>query len=86
MHHMKEKKMNYINIIVSLANVLPGYKTKIAAVAALLLAIVTAWNGAAPQLGLEGAILTIPDWLQAAVLALLGVGAANQPVNNAPKP
>lgn len=77
--------MNYISIILSVLNLAPGYKTKIAAVAALLLAVVSAWNGAAPALGLESAVLTIPDWLNAAVLALLGVGAANQP-KNLPKP
>ena len=77
--------MNYINIVLSVLNLAPGYKTKIAAAAALLLAVISAWNGAAPQLGLEGAVLTIPDWINAAVLALLGVGAANQP-KNLPKP
>ena len=45
----------------------------------------SAWNGAAPQLGLENAVLTIPEWANAIVLALLGVGAANQPAN-LPKP
>jgi hypothetical protein len=77
--------MNYVNGLISLLNLVPGAKTKIAAVAALLLAIVAAWNSAAPELGVDF-IITIPDWLNAAVLALLGVGAANQPVNNAPKP
>ncbi len=76
--------MNYISIIVSLANILPGYKTKIAAVAAFLLAVIAAWNSAAPGLGVDF-VITIPDWINAAVLALLGVGAANQP-NNPPKP
>ena len=77
---------NLLGIIVGALNFAPGVKTRLAAVAALLLAVVSAWNGAAPSLGLEGAVLTIPDWASAAVLALLGVGAANQPVNNAPKP
>ena len=76
--------MNYISIIVSLANILPGYKTKIAAVAAFLLAVIAAWNSAAPGLGVDF-VITIPDWINAAVLALLGVGAANQPAN-LPKP
>ena len=74
-----------ITIVLSALNIAPGWKTRIAAVAALLLAVISAWNGAAPQLGLEGAVLTIPDWINAAVLALLGVGAANQP-KNLPKP
>ncbi len=76
---------NLLTTVLGLLNIAPGWKTRIAAVAALLLAIVTAWNSAAPSLGLEGAVLTIPDWASAAVLALLGVGAANQP-NNLPKP
>jgi len=76
---------NLLTTILGLLNIAPGWKTRIAAVAALLLAVVSAWNGAAPQLGLEGAVLTIPDWLNAAVLALLGVGAANQPANVAAK-
>ena len=76
--------MNYVNILVGLANVLPGYKTKIAAVAAFVLAIVAAWNGMAPQLGIDFTI-QVPEFINAAVLALLGVGAANQPAN-LPKP
>jgi len=76
---------NFITTILSLLNIAPGWKTRIAAIAALLLAVVSAWNGAAPQLGLENAVLAIPEWANAIVLALLGVGAANQP-NNLPKP
>ena len=76
---------NLLTTVLTLLNIAPGWKTRIAAVAALLLAVVSAWNGAAPQLGLEGAVVTIPDWASAAVLALLGVGAANQP-NNLQKP
>lgn len=76
--------MNYISIILSVLNVAPGYKTKIAAIAAFLLAIVSAWNSLAPQIGSE-LVVQIPEWINAAVLALLGVGAANQPAN-LPKP
>jgi MFS superfamily sulfate permease-like transporter len=72
--------MNYISIILSLLNVAPGWKTKIAAIAAFLLAIVSAWNSLAPQIGSD-LIVHIPDFVNAAVLALLGVGAANQPAN-----
>lgn len=75
---------NLLTTVLSLMNVLPGWKTKIAAVAALLLAIVSAWNSAAPELGVDF-IITIPEWVNATILALLGVGAANQP-NNLPKP
>lgn len=74
-----------ISLVLTGLNFLPGLKTKIAAVAALLLAVVAAWNGAAPALGLDGYVVQIPDFVNAAVLALLGVGAANQP-NNLPKP
>lgn len=76
---------NLVTTLLGLLNIAPGWKTKIAAIAALLLAVVSAWNGAAPELGLQNAVVTIPDWLNAIVLALLGVGAANQPAN-LPKP
>lgn len=75
----------YLNLIIGALNFFPGVKTKAAAVAALALAIISAWNGAAPQLGLEGAVVHIPEWINATVLAALGIGAANQP-NNLPKP
>ena len=75
---------NLLTTALSLLNIAPGYKTRIAAVAALLLAIVSAWNSAAPGIGVDF-IITIPDWVNATVLALLGVGAANQPAN-LPKP
>lgn len=75
---------NLLTTVLSLLNIAPGWKTRIAAVAALLLAIVSAWNSAAPGIGVDF-IITIPDWVNATVLALLGVGAANRP-NNLPKP
>lgn len=75
---------NFLTTVLSLLNIAPGWKTKIAAVAALLLAIVSAWNSAAPDLGVDF-VITIPEWVNATILALLGVGAANQP-NNLPKP
>ena len=75
---------NLINLVLSLTNVFPGWKTKAAAVAALLLAVISAWNSAAPELGVDF-VITIPEWINSTVLALLGVGAANQ-INNAPKP
>lgn len=74
--------MNIVSVILSALNFLPGWKTKIVAVAALLLAVVSAWNSAAPELGVDF-IITIPEWLNSAVLALLGVGAANQVTNQA---
>ena len=75
---------NLLTTVLSLLNIAPGWKTRIAAVAALLLAIVSAWNSAAPELGVDF-IITIPEWVNATILALLGVGAANQP-KNLPKP
>jgi hypothetical protein len=78
---------NLLSIIVGALNFAPGIKTKLAAVAAFALAVVAAWNSAAPGLGVDF-IITIPEWVNATVLALLGVGAANQPANapNLPKP
>lgn len=75
---------NLLTTILGMLNIAPGLKTKLAAVSALVLAVITAWNSAAPGLGVDF-VITIPDWVNATVLALLGVGAANQP-NNLPKP
>lgn len=74
----------YLTMILTALNWFPGVKTRAAAVAALALAVVAAWNSAAPAIGVDF-IITIPDWLNAAVLALLGVGVANQPANIAAK-
>lgn len=74
----------FLTMVLSAVNFFPGVKTRIAAVAALALAIVAAWNTAAPALGVDF-VITIPQWLNAAVIALLGVGAANQPINAAKK-
>ena len=71
---------NLVTTLLGLLNIAPGWKTKIAAVAALLLAVVSAWNSAAPELGVDF-IITIPEWVNATILAWLGVGAANQPAN-----
>lgn len=76
---------NLLSIIVSGLNFAPGIKTKLAAVAALALAVVAAWNSAAPGLGVDF-VITIPEWVTSGVMALLGVGAANQIANNPPKP
>jgi hypothetical protein len=74
----------YLTMILTALNWFPGVKTRVAAVAALLLAVVAAWNSAAPAIGVDF-IITVPEWLTAATLALLGVGAANQPANVAAK-
>ena len=68
-----------LTMILQSLNFAPGLKTKIAAIAAFGLALVAAYNGFAPSVGLG--VLAVPDWANAIVLALLGVGAANQPAN-----
>lgn len=72
--------MNYVNILLGALNFVPGAKRKIAAVTALLLAVIAAWNSAAPELGIDF-VIQIPEFINAAVLALLGVGAANAELN-----
>lgn len=75
---------NLLNTVLMALNWFPGIKTKLAAVAAFLLAVIAAWNSAAPEIGVDF-IIKVPEFINAVVLALLGVGAANQP-NNLPKP
>jgi hypothetical protein len=65
-----------LNYLVSLLDFWPGIKTKVAAVAAFALAVIAAWNSMAPQLGVDFTI-QVPEMINALVLALLGVGAAN---------
>ena len=72
--------LSILSAITSALNFFPGIKTRLAAVLAFGLAVIAAWNGAAPELGVDFTIL-IPDWVNAAVLALLGAGAANQKAN-----
>lgn len=72
--------------LLDLLNFWPGLKTKVAAVAAFALAVVAAWNGMVPELGYPDLALRIPEIVNAIVLALLGVGAANQPKNLGVKP
>ena len=71
---------NLLSVIVSGLNFAPGIKTKLAAVAALALAVISAWNSAAPGLGVDFQIV-VPEIVNSLVLALLGVGAANQITN-----
>lgn len=65
-----------LNYLVSLLDFWPGIKTKVGAVAASALAVIAAWNSMAPQLGVDFTI-QVPEMINALVLALLGVGAAN---------
>jgi len=74
----------YIDLIVGALNLFPGMKTKIAAVAAVISALIVAVSSA---LSAFGAGFTIPylNEINAVLIALTAVGAANQP-NNLPKP
>jgi uncharacterized membrane protein YphA (DoxX/SURF4 family) len=65
-----------LSYLVGLLDFWPGLKTKLAAVAAFALAVISAWNGLAPQLGVDFTI-QVPEMANALVLALLGAGAAN---------
>jgi hypothetical protein len=73
--------LNILNVVLSALNFLPGMKTKLAAVCAFGLAVISAFNAMAPELNIAYTI-TVPEFVQAAVLALLGVGAANQQANS----
>ena len=72
-----------IDVIVSALNYFPGYKTRIAAVAAVLSALIVAVSAA---LSAFGAGFEIPylNEVNALLIALTAVGAANAP-NNVPK-
>lgn len=69
---------NILSAIILAFNIFPGYKTQAGAVALLAVAVGTAYNTAAPQLGLPA----IPaDWLTFGAVAgnaVLGVGVANK--------
>lgn len=69
---------NILSAIVLAFNFFPGYKTKAGAVALLAVAVGSAYNAAAPQLGLPG----VPaDWLSFGAVAgnaVLGLGVANK--------
>jgi uncharacterized membrane protein len=74
----------YLNLIVSALNWFPGVKTKVAAIAAVVSALIVAVSAV---LDAFGAGFTIPylNEINAFLIALTAVGAANQP-NNLPKP
>ena len=73
-----------IDVVVSSLNYFPGIKTKVAAVASVISALVVAVSAA---LSAFGAGFSIPylNEVNALLIALTAVGAANQP-NNQPKP
>lgn len=69
---------NILTMIIAALNFAPGYKTQVGAVTLLAVAVGSAYNTAAPHLGLPA----IPsDWLvfgATAGNAVLGVGVANK--------
>jgi hypothetical protein len=67
---------NKLTGLVSLLDFFPGVKTKVSAIAALALAAVQGWNQVAVAFNIP-AVVEVPDVASAAVLALLGLGAAN---------
>ena len=71
---------NLVTTVLGFLNFAPGLKRKLGAVAALVLAVVAAWNSAAPEIGVDF-VIQIPEFINAAVLALLGVGVANAELN-----
>ena len=71
---------NLLATVLGFLNFAPGLKRKLGAVAALVLAVVAAWNSAAPEIGVDF-VIQIPEFINAAVLALLGVGVANAELN-----
>jgi hypothetical protein len=73
-----------IDVVVSTLNYFPGYKTRIAAVASVISALVVAVS---VVLDTFGSGFTIPylNEVNALLIALTAVGAANQPTN-LPKP
>jgi len=77
--------VNYINLIIQALNWFPGIKTKVAAVASVISALIVAVSVALTQFNVGFEIPYLNE-INAILIALTAVGAANQPVNNAPKP
>lgn len=74
----------YIDLIVGALNVFPGWKTKIAAVASVLSALIVAVTMALQAFGVPISIPYLNE-VNALLIALTAAGAANQP-NNQAKP
>ena len=74
----------YIDLIVGALNLFPGMKTKVAAVAAVISALIVAVSSALSAFG-SGFEIPYLNEINAVLIALTAVGAANQP-NNLPKP
>lgn len=75
---------NLLTIIVQALNWFPGLKTKVAAIASVISALIVAVSAAMAQFG-AGFEIPYLNEINAVLIALTAVGAANQP-NNLPKP
>lgn len=74
-----------IDIIVTGLNWFPGLKTKVAAVASVISALLVAVSVAMQAFG-AGFQVPYLNEINALLIAITAVGAANQPGNNAPRP
>lgn len=74
-----------LDVVVGALNYFPGVKTKVAAVAAVISALIVAVSAALSAFG-TGFEIPYLNEINAVLIALTAVGAANQPNNNIPKP
>ncbi len=74
-----------LDVLVGALNYFPGLKTKVAAVAAVVSALIVAISAALSAFGVGFEIPYLNE-INAVLIALTAVGAANQPDNNLPKP
>lgn len=74
-----------LDVVVGALNYFPGVKTKVAAVAAVISALIVAVSAALSAFG-TGFEIPYLNEINAVLIALTAVGAANQPNNNLPKP
>ena len=74
-----------LDVVVGALNYFPGVKTKVAAVAAVVSALIVAISTALQAFG-SGFEIPYLNEINAILIALTAVGAANQPNNNLPKP
>ncbi len=74
-----------LDVVVGALNYFPGVKTKVAAVAAVISALIVAVSAALSAFG-TGFEIPYLNEINAVLIALTAIGAANQPNNNLPKP
>lgn len=74
-----------LDVVVGALNYFPGVKTKVAAVAAVISALIVAVSAALSAFG-TGFEIPYLNEINAVLIALTAIGAANQPNNNHPKP